>query len=428
MTQGKVLTHSALVGAKPKNKPYKLSDTDRLYVLVSTTGKKYWKWNYRLNGKDSTYTLGTFPEMGLSAAREARTNAEKIVKNGAHPAEYLQEQILQSQANQAFTFWVVAEEWINKNRDKWSKGYLSQIENTLHLYVRDGPFGNRPIKQINTHEVYELINSLAKRTERRNNERKASGAPTLAKNLRIWVSSIFRLAISSGRATRNPVADMKFSDVISCPPVKNNRALTASELNDFLKALSKVRGQRSTGIAIELLLLTFVRTVELRGATWKEFDLEKKMWEIPASRMKIKTSGNHFVPLSDKAVKLLRELKEVTGVQLAGEKWIFPNNRDPSKCMSATTINHSLARMGFNGPNTIGLSAHGFRGTASTILHELGYRPEVIEAQLAHKERNTVKAAYNKAKYMNERIVMMQDWSNYLDNPAMLLEKLSSTT
>ena len=415
MKATKVLTHSAISGAKPTEKPYKLSDTDRLYVLVTVSGKKYWKWNYRLDGQDSTYTFGTFPDIGLSDARERRIAAEKLVQKGIHPAENDEDQRLKAKAEKAATFWSVAEEWIAANKINWSPYYTKQVETYMQRYVRDTAFGKRPIRQMTTGEVYELVTGVAKRSVLKDEERKATGAPTLAILLRQWCSAVFRLAVVSGRAERNPVADLKASDVIVRPKVKNNRALSVPELRDFLKALKNFSGQRTTSIAIEMLMLTFVRTAELRAATWNEFDLDKAVWTIPASRMKIKNAGDHVVPLSAQVLNLLKELREFVGTPNSGPLWLFPNYRRDDACMTSTAINRALERMGFNGKNTIGFSGHGFRGTASTLLHERGYRSEVIEAQLAHTERNAVKAAYNKAKYIAERTTMMQQWADYLE-------------
>lgn len=429
----KTLTHSAILGAKAKAKPYKLSDSDRLYVLVTTGGKKYWKWNYRLDGKDSTYAIGTFPDVGLSEARERRMAAEKLVAQGIHPADYEEDQRIAAKADKAATFWPVAEEWINANKVKWTPYYLAQVESCMRRYIRDTDIGTRPIRQITPGEIYDLVKSVAQRTESKGVERKATGAPTLAIMLRQWCGAVFRLAVVSGRADRNPVIDLKASDVIVRPKIKNNRALKPSELKTFLTKLQGFSGQRTTGIAIELLLLTFVRTGELRGATWEEFDLDNALWTVPASRMKMKDAGDHIVPLSSQAVALLKELKGITGVSKAAPHWLFPNYRRATECMSATTINRALERMGFNGKETIGFSAHGFRGTASTLLHEMGYRPEVIEAQLAHKERSAVKAAYNKAQYIADRMKMMQQWADYVDAPqsnanVILLNKNIGTT
>jgi len=412
----KVLSFAAIVNAKPKDKPYKLADSHRLYVLVSVAGGKYWKWNYRLEGGDHTYTLGTFPDLGLSEARERRSALEKLVKQGVHPADHDEGQRLLVATDKATTFWTVAAEWISANRVRWTPYYLQQVQNCMHRYIRDAPIGGRPIRQVTTAEIYGLIAGLAKRTERTGNERKASGAPALAIMLRQWCGAVFRLAVVSGRADRNPVTDLKASDVIVRPKVKNNRALSVQELKKLVAALSVFTGRRITAIAVELLMLTFVRTGELRAATWDEFDLEGATWTIPADRMKVKDGGDHLVPLTFQTLMLLQELREIIGEQVEGVQYLFPNQRQAGGCMTPTTINRVLERMGFNGKGSIGFSGHGFRGTASTMLHEQGFRPEVIEMQLAHKERNAVKAAYNKAQYLPERMEMMQSWADYIDS------------
>ena len=415
MKTSKHLTHSAILSAKPASKPYKLSDINRLYVLVAANGKKYWKWNYRLDGVDNTYAIGTFPEIKLAEARDLRSAAEKIVALGKHPAEYDAEKILQAKVNKAVTFWAIAEEWIEANKVKWTLSYLRQLESGMQRYVRDTPIGARPIREVTTTEMYKLVSGIAKRTERTGLERKATGAHAVATNIRLWCNAVFRFAIISGRADRNPIAGLKASDVIAKPKPKNNLALPPTELQKFLVSLTGFTGQPKTRIAIRLLMLTFVRTGELRCATWDEFDLENALWTVPSERMKIKDVGNHLVPLAPQAIELLEELKAITGTSNTKPCLLFPNERRHAFPMSATTINRALERMKFNGKGTIGFSAHGFRGTASTLLHELGYPPEVIELQLAHQERNAVKAAYNKAKHVAKRTEMMSAWANYLD-------------
>lgn len=415
MKASKNLTHSTIQAAKAKDKPYKLSDSDRLYVLVTTKGKKYWKWNYRLDGKDSTYTFGTFPDIGLAEAREKRIDAEKKVKQGIHPADFDKDQILSSKLNKATTLWSVAEEWIENPTIKRSNYYLRQIRSCMQRYIRDMPIGNRPIKEVTTQEMYNLISSIAIRTKRTGLERKTTGAPQVAINMRTWCNAVFRLAKVSGRLTQNPIADLKISDIISKPTVKNNRALSKTELGKLLAALDEFTGRQKTKIAIELLMLTFVRTGELRCATWGEFDLENALWTIPSARMKIKTSGDHLVPLAPQTIALLKQLMKSTELPISNSSLLFPNERNHLEPMTPTTINRALERMNFNGKGTIGFSAHGFRGTASTMLHELGSRSDVIELQLAHQERNSVKAAYNKAQYLAERKELMERWANHID-------------
>lgn len=414
MPSSKILTDSVVKAAKPKDKPYKLSDMNRLYLLVSTAGGKSWKWNYRLDAKDCTYTIGPYPIVSLAEAREKRIAVAKLVQQGVHPVDHEEEQRRKAKAEKAAIFWLVADEWITLNKINWSPGYLKQVETYLERYA--GPqteFGRRPIRQITAPEITYLVTSVANRTACTGKERKTTGAPTLAINLRLWCSAIFRRAIATGKADRNPVTDLKTSDVIVRPKVKNNRALKPSELKELILVLSGFTGHRSTAIAIELLMLSFVRTVELRAATWDEFDFDKSMWCIPASRMKM-SAGDHLVPLSNQAVALLKELKGITGTQKTEPRWIFPNLRRESACMTATTINRALERMGFNGKGSIGFSAHGFRGTASTLLNEQGFESKVIEVQLAHIKKDAVEGIYNKAIYLPKRIAMMQHWSDYL--------------
>ncbi len=418
MNLAKNLTHSAIQGARPKGKPYKLSDTGRLYVLVTAAGKKYWKWNYRLDGKDCTYKFGTFPDLGLAEARELRGAAEKLVAKGIHPADFDKEQRLKAKSEKDATFWSVAEEWISANAVKWSAYYLSQVQSFMHRYVRDTAFGARPISKITTAEIYDLVTGVARRDGVRGDERKATGAPTVAYMLRQWCGAVFRLAIMSGRAERNPVSDLKASDAIVRAPVKSNRELSPTEIQDLQKSLKAFKGQRITGIALELMMLTFLRTVELRGATWEEIDFENAVWTVPAERMKKKGVGDHMVPLSRQSLELLKELKEITGGLQSRPHWLFPNTRRASACMNPSTLIRALERMGFNGQDTIGFSPHGFRGTASTLLHEMQCFPLAIEVQLAHLEKSQSKRAYNKAKYIRARKPMMQLWANYLDDLA----------
>lgn len=386
-----------------------------MYALITTSGKKYLKWNYRLDGKDYTYTLGVFPALGLAEARVKRAAAEQLVNAGIHPADQDKLAVSKTKAEMATTLWAVAEEWIKKNKAKWTPEYATRVETVMQRYVRDAAIGGRPINHITATDIFHLVTGVAKRDGCSGSERKATGAPTVAILLRQWCSAVFRLAVVSGRAERNPVNDLTAADVIVRPKVKHNRNLSEAELKEFLLSLHGFSGRRATGIAIELLLLTFVRTKELREATWQEFNLDKAVWAIPFFRMKMKDDGDHVVPLSHQAVALLRELREISGVPLQGVDRLFPNQRRPDDYMTATTINRALERMGYGGKGTIGFSAHGFRGTASTLLHEQGFSESIIEAQLAHHSRNQVAAAYNRAKYLEERRQMMQKWANFVD-------------
>lgn len=390
------LTDTAIKNAKPKDKPYKLSDGGGLYLYVSTTGAKLWRYKYRIAGKEGIFSIGVYPETSLAKAREEHLKARELVNLSTHPTHDRQLKKLVEQHEAGSTFKAIANEWIDKNTGRWSPYYLRQVKKIMESDVLP-KIGVLPIKQVTAVHILKIMQCAEGR-----------GAETIAILIRQWCSAIFRYAAASLRADADPAAALK--GVVIRPKIKHNRPLSSKEIPQLVAALQKFGGFRSTRIAIELLLLTFVRTVELRKATWGEIDLDNAIWRIPAARMKMKTE--HIVPLSIQAAALLTELKGITGAS----NWLFPNYRRPDDCMTATTINRALERMGFNGKNTIGFSAHGFRGTASTILYELGYRTEVIEKQLAHSESNTVKRAYNQAQYLDERAVMLQEWASFLDS------------
>lgn len=413
LAKPKGLTDAAIKKGDPtKTPPYKMYDRDRVYVQVSVSGSRRWAWAYRIDGKDYTLQLGRYPDVGILDAREARAEAAKLVDKGIHPGKAKKAAILQTKATEAVTFWSVASEWIDANRKSWSATYLYQAETYLALYAGEKTaFGNRPISEITTPEVYELVTGIMTRKTLRPGERKAGGAPSIAVLVRQWCSAVFSIAIVTGRRTlSNPVTDLTASGLVKKPKPKNNRALNKAELTELVGKVSEYGGERVTAIAVELLMLTFVRTIELRGAKWGEFDLDKGRWDIPAERMKMKQP--HLVPLSKQAVKLLRELKEITGGNKSG--YLFPNRTHANTYMSRLAINKALGYMGFNGVGTIGFTAHGFRGTASTTLHEMGVPPEHIEAQLAHTVGG-VAGVYNKSKYLKDRVPMMQKWSDYID-------------
>ena len=233
------------------------------------------------------------------------------------------------------------------------------------------------------------------------------GAENVALQVRQWASAIFRYAVVTLRADADPAAALK--GAIHRPRVKHHKPLARDQIKPLIKALDIYGGHPTTAIALRLLLFTFVRTVELRGALWEEIDLGRAEWRIPAERMKMRES--HIVPLSRQAIELLRNLHLLTG----WSKMLFPNCRNRHTCMSIATLNKALTYMGFNGKDTIGFSAQGFRATASTILNEAGFRPDVIERQLAHSERNQVRASYNQAQYLEERRTMMQQWADMVD-------------
>jgi integrase len=399
--------------------PYKMADRDRLFLLVTVAGTKRWGWAYRLHGEDKVLQLGRYPDVSIAQARAARAEAAKLVEKGESP-ESKKEKQARARADKATAFGLIVQEWIDATKAKWTPYYLKQVQSFLTRYVIDRPIGQKPIRSIKSPDIAEVLRGVATGKLRTKDEdgkpvERKQGSASVAILIKQWCNNVFAYAEADGRVDYNPIASMKVSTVITRPKVKHNRALSPAELELLYAKLATYRGSRTTKILIELLALTFVRTGELRQAQWSEFDLDAQRWTVPEARMKMKDRGDHIVPLSTQAVELLRELREINGVPLSGPDYLFPNTRRPGECYTATTANRLLENIGFNGKaSEIKFSAHGFRGTASTLLHELEYRPDVIEVQLAHLETNAVKRAYNKALYLKERIVLMQAWGDYL--------------
>ena len=388
------LTDAKIRNTKPADKPLKLTDGGGLYLEVRPTGTRLWRLRYRIDGKENVFAIGGYPEIGLADARDAREKAKPLIRQGIHPSHNRQAERLANSAANANTFEAVAREWIKKKAPSWTPYYLRQVERFMAADVF--PFvGKLPIRNVSAAHLLEILNRIEGR-----------GAATVALLVRQWSSAVFRYAVATLRADADPAAALK--GAIHRPKVQHHKPLTRDQIAEFSKALEQYGGYRATVIALRLMLLTFVRTVELRKAEWIEFDLDRAEWRIPAERMKMREP--HLVPLSTQAVELLRELATHTG----GRRQLFPNLRNPNEYMTATTLNRALERMGFNGKDSIGFSAHGFRATASTMLNEMGYRADVIERQLAHAERNKVRASYNQAEYMEERRQMMQAWAEYL--------------
>lgn len=385
-----VLTDKAVKNAKPKDKPYKLADGGNLYLYVSPTGAKSWRYKYRLAGKEGTFTIGLYPAFGLASAREEHRKSRQLVAQGIHPKHHRSTEKLKQAVDAATTFKSIATEWIAQNRTRWSPSYLRQVERYMQSDVYPA-IGFIPIKQVTSAHLLKVMKDAESR-----------GAECVAISIRQWCSAVFQYAVANLRADGDPAAALR--KAVTRPKVKHHAALAGKDIPAFYASLKKHGGYRTTSIAIELLLLTFVRTVELRKAEWSEFSFEEAIWRIPADRMKMRTV--HLVPLSTQVVALLNELKTWTG----SRKALFPNYRSPSEHMTATTINRALERMGYGGR----LSAHGFRSTASTLLHEQGIPSDVIERQLAHMERNKNKASYNFAEHMPERIKLMQRWADYV--------------
>ncbi|AXW09980.1 integrase [Ralstonia solanacearum] len=374
---------------KPSDKPRKLADGGGLYLLVNQAGK-YWRWKYRFDSKEKVMALGVYPDVSLAEAREAHQAARKLLASGADPMAERKQQAL---APVGTTFMQVARQWW----DHWSPSRSARHADYVLRRMETDIFpvlGQRPISEIQAPELVRMTKTIEER-----------GALDIAKRSLQTCSQIFRYAIAHGLATRNPATEIRPSDILVSRRKQNYARVDAKELPVLLRHIEVYQGSSVTRMAMKLMAMTFVRTSELIGARWDEFDLDNARWDIPAERMKMKSP--HIVLLSRQAVTLLQMLHTLTGHR----DLLFPGERDFKKPMSNNTILKALERMGYKGRMT----GHGFRGIASTILHEQGWPHEHIELQLAHQERNDVSAAYNHALYLEPRAKMMQGWSDYLD-------------
>lgn len=386
------LTDIQIRNLRAGTKPRRIADGKGLYLLIRPNGKKFWRYRYRIDDKENTFALGEYPAMSLAEARAERERCRELIKQGRHPSHVRRIDRLRRTQEAASTFDAVAREWIEKNQPNWSAEYLRQVNNGLtnHVYPRVGAL---PIADL-AHEPAVFLAIL---------QRVAKGAPTMALLLRQWGSAIFRYAVATLRANADPFAALQ--GAIVRPKVRSYAHLTREEIPEFRAALLAHGGYPPTRISLELLLYLFPRPGELRAAEWREFDLKAAEWRVPAARMKMREP--HIVPLPHQALALIEELQELTG----WNRYLFPNNRRPTACMTGTTMNRALERMGYAGR----FSSHGFRATASTLLNELGFHADWIERQLAHAPRNKVRGIYNRAQYLPERHKMMQAWADFVD-------------
>jgi len=370
----------------------KLHDGDGLYLWVYLDGRKYWRMRYWQASKEKSLSIGVFPKVTLSNARKKREELRKQLEADLDPSAERKAANLRKKLTAENSFKAVAMEWYNKQLHTWVPHHAEDVKRRLESNIFP-VLGKRPIGQIEAPELLQAIRSIETR-----------GSYDLAHRVLQVCGQVFRYGIATGRCTRNLSADLRGA---LTPHVKQHQAaVRAEELPELLRAIAKYNeiGDKQTRLALQLLAQTFVRTNELIGAEWVEFDLDNALWVIPAARMKMK--AEHVVPLTKQALALLDEIKKLA----AGSRFVFPGrNRD--KPISNNTMLFALYRMGYRGKMT----GHGFRAVASTILNEAGFQPDVIERQLAHCERNQVRGAYNRAEYLPERKRMMQHWANYLD-------------
>jgi integrase len=390
----KCLSDATVRNAKPKSKPYKIADGEGLFLFVLPSGAKYWRLKYFIGGKEKLLALGVYPEITLTEARERRSQARKVLAHGNDPGELKKEAKRQATLKASNSFEAISREWLEKRNHHLSDSTREVKLRRLEAYVLP-KLGAKPIADISAPDVLAMLRTVEQR-----------GTLEVARKVMQITGQVFMYAIATGRAERNPVPDLR--GAIQTPVIGHYAYLKENELPEYLEKLENCDLHHQTRLALTLLLLTFVRTTELRAAEWAEINLGKAEWCIPAARMKMKQT--HIVPLSRQAVATLRELQKISG----NRQYVFPNSHNPSTFMSENTMLYALYRMGYHSRAT----GHGFRSTASTILNEHGFRPDVIERQLAHSERNNVRAAYNHAEYLAERRQMMQWWADYLDELA----------
>jgi len=385
------LTDLACRNAKPSEKSRKIADGGGLYLEIMPSGSKYWRLKYRFLGKEKRLAFGVYPEVSLVEARGKRDDARKLIASGKDPSELKKEEKRIAELNSENTFEAIAREWHGQRKHEWVASHAESVLVRLERHVFK-KLGTRPIVDIDAPELLAVFRVVEK-----------SGALDMAQRIMQYCGKVFMYAIATGRIRRNPVPDLK--GALKSPVRKHHAHIGANELPEYLEKLEAYDGNPITKLALKFLLLTFVRTTELRAAEWSEINFDKAEWRIPAERMKMKET--HIVALSTQAIAVLRELQNHSG----NREHIFPNERTPSKFMSENTMLYALYRMGYHSRTT----GHGFRSTASTILNEHGFAPDVIERQLAHGERNKVRAAYNHAQYLPERRKMMQWWADYLE-------------
>jgi integrase len=387
------ITDTEIKRAKPEQKPYSMSDSGGLHLVISPAGGKLWRWKYRFEGKEKLMALGKYPQVPLAMARERHSEGRRLLATGVDPMAQRKAVKTAERVASENSFASVAAQWFEHWQDGKSPRHVDSVKRRMAADILPC-LGARPIAEIEAPEIVALAKAIEKR-----------GARDIAKRALETAGQVFRYAIAHGLAERNPATAIRPRDILKATRKVNYARIDAKELPKLLKQIEIYQGRQLTRLAMKLMALTFVRTSELIGARWVEFDLDSRRWDIPAERMKMRTP--HIVPLAQQSLEVLEMLRQLTG----SNDLVFPGDRNLSKPMSNNTILKALERMGYKGAMT----GHGFRGLASTILHEQGYQHEHIELQLAHAPRNAVSAAYNHALHLEARAKMMRDWANFLE-------------
>ena len=384
------LTARQVDTSKPKDKPYKLSDGGGLYLLVNPNGSRYWRLKYRIAGKEKLLALGVYPDITLAEARQKRADAKKVLAAGGDPGQEKQEEKQAKEQAVANSFERLAMEWHAHKSTSWSEGYAEH----LLMYLKKDIFPFIGQKAITDISQVEMLNVLRKMEQR--------GVLDKLKKTRQACRQIFTYAIITGRAEHNPVSDL--AGALKSPKQQHYPHLLVDQIPDFLRALSEYSGSTITRNATRLLMLTGLRTIELRASEWVDIDFDKGVWNVPAERMKMRRP--HLVPISTQVRELLEEIHQLTG----RGKYVFPGRNDAGKSMSEASINQVIKRIGYDGKAT----GHGFRHTMSTILHEQGFNTAWIETQLAHVDKNSIRGTYNHAQYLDGRREMLQWYADYM--------------
>ncbi len=390
-----MLTDTAIRNAKFKGKNYKLSDGtgNGFYVLVKKAGK-YFRFDFRFEKKRKTLALGVYPDVSLSLARERLAEARAQLAEGIDPCAYRKTQKALDDDNAANSFETIAREWVAKKSSTWTDEYAKTIIKRLETNIFPW-LGKKPIVKITASDLLKVLRRIEER-----------GAIETAHRIKQTCGQIFRYAIASDRAERDPSTDLRGA-LSSTKPESMATITDPRQIAGLLRVIEDYKGTFITRYALRFAPLTFVRPGELRHAEWEEFDFDQAEWKIPAEKMKMRVT--HIVPLSRQAIAVLKELEPLTGKG----RYVFPSLRTGDRPMSENTVNSALRRMGYSKEEMTG---HGFRAMASTLLHEQGWPSDIIERQLAHRERNSVKAVYNHAQHLAERRKMMQVWADYLDS------------
>ncbi len=375
---------------KPKDKKYKVSDYAGLYLLIMPNGSKYFKYDYSFDGVRKTYSLGVYPNISLKNAREELINVKQTLHKGINPNIAKKIGRYTSKAN---TLQEVAEEWFKKNKDKWIESHAQRkwyrLNANVLIYI-----GTRPIKEITVQELLSVIRIME--------DRKVYDTAHRVNNI---VKEVFSYAIATGIVDRNIALDI--SGALSAKkPVTHRAAITEpKKIGELMRAIDGYEGNFISKMALKLAPYVMLRPNEIASAEWSEIDFDRKLWKIPAHKMKMKRT--HIIPLSKQAMNILENMIPQVS------KYIFPSLRTKTSHITPCTLNAAIRRLGFSGDE---MTAHGFRGMASTILYENGFTEDIVEMQLAHVESNQVKAAYNHARYIDRRTEMMQWLADYLDN------------